>query len=101
MEITEVATRSQVLIKESSEGLNTGLRSLQQTEERILNFVFKLAHTPEGEVLACLQEPTQENSLRVGERTTMHAGKRNVPFRNRFGGSCGSEEHREDWKPHP
>jgi hypothetical protein len=87
MEITDVLPRSQTLIKELSEGLNGGLSSLQQTEERILSFVYELAHTLEREVLAGLREPTQENSLRVGERTAVYAGKRNVRFLNRFGGT--------------
>ena len=33
-----------------------------------------------------LQEPTVENSLRVGERTAVYSGKRNLRFLNRFGG---------------
>jgi hypothetical protein len=33
-----------------------------------------------------VQEPTVENSLRVGERTTVYSGRRNRRFRNRFGG---------------
>jgi hypothetical protein len=33
------------------------------------------------------QEPTQENSVRVGERTAVYAGKRNLRFRTRFGGT--------------
>jgi hypothetical protein len=87
MEITDVLPRSQVLVKELSEGLNSGLCSLQQIEGRILSFVYELAHTLEREVLSGLQEPTHENSLRVGERTAVYAGMRNVRFRNRFGGT--------------
>ena len=87
MEITDVLPRSQALIKELSEGLNGGQCSLQQTEERILSFVYELACTLERDVLAGLREPTQENSLRVGERTAVYAGRRNARFLNRFGGT--------------
>ena len=87
MEITDVLPRSRVLVKELSEGFNGGLCSLEQIESRILSFVYELANTMEREVLAGLREPTQENSLRVGERTAVYAGMRNARFRNRFGGT--------------
>jgi len=56
-------------------------------ERQILRFLYELGNTLEREVLAGVQEPTQENSVRVGERKAVYAGKRNLRFRNRFGGT--------------
>lgn len=85
MEITDVLSRSQTLVKELSEGLNLGRCTFEQVEKRILQFINELGQALEQEVLAGVQEPTVENSLRVGERTAVYSGKRNRRFRNRFG----------------
>ena len=87
MEIIDVLPRSQTLIKELCEGLNQGDCSFDEMEKRILSFLYELGNTVEREVLSGIQEPTQENSVRVGERTAVYAGKRNLRFRNRFGGT--------------
>jgi len=87
MEINDVLSRSQTLVKELVEGLNAGECDLEGIEKRILNFVYEIAHTLEHQVLQGMHEPTQENSLRVGERTAVYAGKRNLAFRDRFGGT--------------
>jgi hypothetical protein len=86
MKITDVLPFSQILVKELSEGLNVGRCTFEQVEERILQFINELGHVLEQEVLKGVQEPTVENSLRVGERTALYSGKRNRRFRNRFGG---------------
>jgi hypothetical protein len=85
MEITDVLPRSLALVKELSEGLNFGSCSFEQVEERILQFVYELGQALEQEVLAGVREPTVENSLRVGERTAVYSGMRNLRFCNRFG----------------
>jgi hypothetical protein len=87
MEIIDVVPRSEQLIKELAEGLNHGNSSLEQVEQRILSFLYELGQSLEREVLAKLEEPTQENSVRVGERMVVYSGKRNLRFRNRFGGT--------------
>jgi hypothetical protein len=87
MEITDVVPRSDLLIKELAEGLNHDRSSLEQVEQRILSFLYELGQRLESEVLSRLEEPTQENSVRVGERTAVYSGKRNLRFRNRFGGT--------------
>ena len=85
MEIADILQRSQILVKELAEGMNlTGL-NLQQVEEKILQFVYGLAGEMEQEVLGGLEEPTQENSVVVGDRVAVYAGKRNLRYRNRFG----------------
>ena len=38
-------------------------------------------------MIAGLEEPTQENSVVVGDRVAVYAGKRNLRYRNRFGGT--------------
>ena len=86
MEITDILLRSQVLVKELAEGLNVGRCTFEKVEEQILRFIYELGQALEKEVLAGLQEPTVENSLRVGERTAVYSGMRNLRFRNRFGG---------------
>ncbi len=86
MKITDVLPLGQILVKELSEGLNVGRCTFEQAEERILQFINELGHVLEQEVLKGVQEPTMENSLRVGERTALYSGKRNRRFRNRFGG---------------
>ncbi len=86
MKITDVLPLSQILVKELSEGLNVGSCTFEQTEERILQFINELGDVLEQEVLAGVQEPTVENSLRVGERTAVYSGRRNRRFRTRFGG---------------
>ena len=85
MEIIDVLPRSQILVKELSEGLNLGKCNLEQVEQQILSFIYGLGQVLEREVLAGLEELTQENSVRVGERTAVYAGKRNLRFRTRFG----------------
>ena len=87
MEITDILLRSQVLVKELAEGLNVGRCTFEKVEEQILRFIYELGQALEKEVLAGLQEPTVENSLRVGERTAVYSGMRNLRFRNRFGGT--------------
>lgn len=87
MEITDVLPRSQLLVKELAEGLNSGDCDLEGMEKRILSFVHELAYALERQVLQGIEEPTAENSLRVGERTAVYAGKRNRRFRTRFGGT--------------
>jgi hypothetical protein len=74
MEIINVLQRSQLLVKELSEGLNIGSLTFEQVEKQILNFIYDLGRTIEGEILGGLEEPTVENSLRVGERTAVYAG---------------------------
>jgi hypothetical protein len=86
MEVTDVLPRSQMLVKELAEGLNLGKCTFEQVEERILQFIYELGRALEEEVLQGLREPTIENSLRVGERTAVYSGKRNLRFLNRFGG---------------
>lgn len=86
MEINEVLPRSQILVKELSEGLNANNCTFEQVEEQILKFISEFGHALEQEVLQGVQEPTTENSLRVGERTVLYSGRRNRRFRNRFGG---------------
>ena len=85
MEITTVLSRSQALVKELAEGLNMGACTFEQAEQRILRFVHELGQALEQEVLGGVREPTVENSLRVGERTAVYSGMRNLRFRNRFG----------------
>jgi hypothetical protein len=87
MEIIDVLPRSQMLVKELAEGLNVGKCTFEQAEQRILQFVYELGHAVEKEILSGMQEPTVENSLRVGERTALYSGRRNLRFRNRFGGT--------------
>ncbi len=87
MEITDVLQRSQILVKELSEGLNLGNCTFQQVEQRILQFINEIGQAVEQEILAGVQEPTVENRVRVGERTALYSGKRNRRFRNRFGGT--------------
>jgi hypothetical protein len=87
MEIIDVLPRSQLLVKELAEGLNLNRYTFEQAERRILKFVYELGHALEQEILSGVQEPTVENSLRVGERTAVYSGMRNVRFRNRFGGT--------------
>ena len=86
MEITDILARSQILVKELAEGLNLGNCTFEQVEERILKFLYELGQGLEQEIVQGLQEPTVENSLRVGERTAVYSGKRNLRFLNRFGG---------------
>ncbi len=86
MEIINILTRSQVLVKELAEGLNLDRCTFEQVEERILKFLYELGQGLEQEIVQGLQEPTIENSLRVGERTAVYAGERNLRFLNRFGG---------------
>ncbi len=86
MEITDVLPRSQILVKELAEGLNLGKCTFEQVEERILQFIYELGRALEEEILQGVQEPTIENSLRVGERRAVYSGKRNLRFLNRFGG---------------
>lgn len=86
MEITDILARSQLLVKELAEGLNLGSCTFEQIEQRILQYLYQLGHAVEQEVLAGVREPTEENSVRVGERTALYSGKRNRRFRNRFGG---------------
>lgn len=85
MQINEVLLLSQVLVKELAEGLNLDKLSFERVEERILHFIYELGQALEQEVLSSVQEPTVENSVRVGERTAVYSGKRNLRFRNRFG----------------
>lgn len=85
MEIIDVLPRSQMLVKELAEGLNLARYTFAQAEQRILQFVYELGHALEQEILSGVQEPTVENSLRVGERTAVYSGMRNLRFRNRFG----------------
>jgi hypothetical protein len=47
MKITDVLPRSQVLVKELSEGLNAGECDLAGMEKRILSFVYEVAHALE------------------------------------------------------
>jgi hypothetical protein len=86
MEIIDILARSQTLVKELAEGLNLGSCTFEQIEQRILQYLYQLGHAVEQEVLAGVREPTEENSLRVGERTALYSGRRNRRFRNRFGG---------------
>ncbi len=86
MQITDILSRTQILVKELAEGLNVGKCTLEQVEGRILRFLYGLGQALEQEVLSGVQEPTVENSLRVGERTAVYSGMRNRRFRNRFGG---------------
>jgi hypothetical protein len=73
MEINDVLPRSQLLVKELSEGLNAGNCDLEGIEKRILSFVHELALTLERQGLQEIKEPTQDNSLRVGGRTAVYA----------------------------
>jgi len=86
MEITDILARSQILVKELAEGLNLGKCTFEQVEDQILKFLYDLGQGLEQEIVQGLQEPTIENSLRVGERTAVYAGKRHLRFLNRFGG---------------
>src|SRR5271157_3012409 len=86
METKDVLPLSAVLVKELAEGLNVGSCTFEQVEERILQFIYELGRALEEEILQGVQEPTIENSLRVGERTAVYSGKRNLRFLNRFGG---------------
>ena len=85
MEIIDVLPRSQPLVKELAEGLDMGARTFEQVEQRILRFLHELGQSLEQEILVAVREPTVENSLRVGERTAVYSGMRNLRFRNRFG----------------
>ena len=85
MEITDVLPRSEILIKQLGEGLNSGECSLEEVERQILSFLNELGTTLEREVLAGVREPTIENSVRVGERTAVYAEMRNLRYRTRFG----------------
>lgn len=87
MKLTEILPRCQILIKELSEGLTLGTLSLEQAERRILSVVYELAQAVEQEVVNRVEEPTQENRLRVGERTAVYGGKRPRSIRTRFGGT--------------
>jgi hypothetical protein len=86
MEITEILRQSQILVKELGEGLNADRYTFEQVESRILKFINEFGQALEREVLQGVEEPTVENSLRVGERTAVYAGRRNRRFLNRFGG---------------
>jgi hypothetical protein len=86
MEINEVLSRSRVLVKELTEGLNANKCTFEQIEERILQFINEFGHALEQEIVQGVQEPTIENPLHVGDRTALYSGKRNRRFRNRFGG---------------
>ena len=86
MQINEVLARCPLLVKELSEGLNAGQCSLEEVERRIVDLLNEVGHVMEEAVLSAVQEPTQENSLMVGERLAVYAGRRNLRFRNRFGG---------------
>jgi len=85
MEITDVLPRSEALIKQLSEGLNSGKCSLEEAEKRILGFLNELGNSLEREVLGRVQEPTIDNSVEVGGRTAVYAGMRNLRYRTRFG----------------
>jgi hypothetical protein len=87
MELNDIVLRSRTLVKELTEGMNFQGLTLQGVEEQILRFVYQLAGQLEHEVIAGLKEPTQENSVVVGERVVVYAGKRNLRYRNRFGGT--------------
>jgi len=86
MEITEILRQTQILVKELGEGLNADSYTFEQVEARILKFINEFGQALEREVLQGVEEPTVENSLRVGERAAVYAGKRNRRFLNRFGG---------------
>ena len=86
MRSNEVLARCPSVVKELSEGLNGGQYSLEEVERRIQTFLNELGQAMEREAVAGLREPTQENSLKVGERIAVYAGKRNLRFRDRFGG---------------
>ncbi len=87
MEQDAILKRGGLLVKELTEGMNHEGLDLQQVEERILRFVYELAAQMEQEVIAGLEEPTRENSVVVGDRVAVYAGKRNLRYRNRFGGT--------------
>jgi hypothetical protein len=85
MEVADILLRSQILVKELAEGLNLGQYTFEQVEERILKLLYELGQRLEQEIVQGLQEPTIENCVRVGERTAVYSGKRNLRFLNRFG----------------
>jgi hypothetical protein len=61
MEITDVLPRSQVLIKELSEGLTLGKCNLADVEGRILKFLYDLGNTLEREVLSGVEDRVLKN----------------------------------------
>jgi hypothetical protein len=86
MKIEELLHRSDILVKELSEGLNAGQLDLGKVEQGILEFINLIGQTLEEKVLQGLHEPTQENRLRVAGKVAVYDGRRKVRFRNRFGG---------------
>ncbi len=87
MELTDILPRSQELVKQLSEGMSLGGLTLEQAEEQILGFLYELGRELEQLALGGLKEPTEENTVVVGQRVALYAGKRNLSFRNRFGGT--------------
>jgi hypothetical protein len=87
MELNDILKRGELLVKELTEGMNQEGLGLREAEERILRFVYELAGQMEQLIIAGLEEPTQENSVVVGDRVAVYAGKRNLRYRNRFGGT--------------
>ncbi len=88
METNDILARSPILVKELAEGLNRGTCTFEQIERTILRYLNELGQALEQEILTGVQEPTGENAVRVGgERTALYSGRRNLRFRNRFGGT--------------
>jgi|SRR5208283_1469371 len=86
MKIEEFLSRSDILVKELSEGLDTGRLDLGQVEQGILKFINLIGQTLEERVVQRIQEPTQENRLRVNGKVAAYDGRRAARFLNRFGG---------------
>lgn len=85
MELRDILKRGELLVKELTEGMNREGLDLQGAEEQILRFVYELAGQMEQLVISGLEEPTRENSVVVGGRVAVYAGKRNLRYRTRFG----------------
>ena len=86
MRFSEVLARCPELVKELSEGLSSGACSLEEVERRVLSLLNELGQAMEEAVVSAVREPTQENSVIVGKRLAVYSGRRNLRFRNRFGG---------------
>ncbi len=86
MKIEELLQRSEVLVKELIEGLNTARMDLAEAERAILSFINLIGQALEEKVVHGIQEPTRENRLAVNGKVAVYDGCRPVRFRNRFGG---------------
>lgn len=86
MKLKEILSLTESIVNDLAEKLNKTIIDHKTLEEEILKHINKIGHFMEQEILENIEEPTLENRIIVNNEEAVFNQRRNLRFKNRFGG---------------